>query len=71
MRRGAAIGQPGIGGQHVIGLGHGKRGVVDDREIGRGACEMLDVALPIQVIVAAAYLRAATGRSRSRVYHRS
>jgi len=52
MRRSAPLGrQVKVGGQHVIGLGHGQAAVVDDREIGRSPANGLDVALPFLVVL--------------------
>ncbi|MPL60765.1 hypothetical protein SDC9_06327 [bioreactor metagenome] len=51
MRRGASVGQIGLGRQHVIELRHGQRGVVDDREGRRRAGIGGDVGLPLLVFL--------------------
>ena len=48
--RGAAIGQIGVLGQHVIKLGHRQRGIVDNGEIGGDAGHGLDIALPFDMV---------------------
>ena len=51
VRGRAAVGQVGVRGKHVVELGHRERGVVDDREVGGGAREGLDVTLPLLVVL--------------------
>ena len=47
----APIGQIGVGGQHVKGLGHHQIAVRDNREPGLGLCIAFDIAFPALMLI--------------------